>query len=288
MKTIYNLANIKKLAEMVELHDNINFKCAINNIDDLIYFTNNRKKSLVQISIECNNLEAYKLIINHKSIVGSHFNDHQYFWIYHVFNKYEKYKSLMNEQYINELNKTNILFSSVIINYIRSVDVLTKIIDKINYKYNDTTLEYTLQTILFNNNNEIREYMLDRLLTEKKQYMMINSNEILLNLLQYPNNENSLNILKKHNIEITRCDNKPSILFTHYYLYFSDCYYEDNLLNINNYKTKYFSFDIMTLIFVIDNLESLRKKFKEYHDDNYELFNHFVKHIMIKNYYNNG
>ena len=58
MKTIYNLTNIRKLAEMVELHDNYNFKCAINKIDDLNYFTNG-KKSLIKISVECNNLEAY-------------------------------------------------------------------------------------------------------------------------------------------------------------------------------------------------------------------------------------
>ena len=65
-----------KLKNMIELHDNIIFGKVINQIDDIyIYdYFENHVISIVGIAVICNNLEAFTLIINHKSMVNRHFN----------------------------------------------------------------------------------------------------------------------------------------------------------------------------------------------------------------------
>jgi hypothetical protein len=283
MSKIYTVANSKKLNKMVELHDNITFKDTIDKIDDLDYFVEHYNKPLIITAILCNNCEAFKLIINHKSMFSKKYEQcyiaFEETWMFYIFDRYLKNKCITTENFINELTKTNMTVEFAIIKYIPTVEIFKKIIHMIDMK---TIYGGFGMFELKNKENDFIEFLMEYLLAEKKELFTDNIKSAILNIaLDRKNSNKILDLLKNDNFDITKKDEGiPSIFYN--YEYFKDCHYDLNLLDrimISNISMCVsFSYN---LNYIIDNLELFRKNFKECHDDKYELLNKFIFNEIV-------
>jgi hypothetical protein len=227
----------------------------------------NKKKyikytTLLYYSIYCNNYEAFTYIINHEKFNSKLIN--HYDWLEIAIRKY------MNNdtKYLDDLIKTKM---KIIINYkylieCTDIEYLKIIMNKFNIEYDI----YKLFSCAIDNNRFLLlfEYVLQH---SKDRCIGGTFGDYILSVCIQKNDVRILELLKKYNIDLRMCYNRPSILYEYNsyetFKFFVDegYYYEINLFKYIN--------GINILFRVINNFELISKFFNEVYDDKFEFFN---------------
>ena len=292
------MSSIKKI---IELHDNQKLKYIINdNFDAHNYCIkiNNNNMSYIEFAVYCNNFEAYLMFINHK--LNKNFTPDD-IWLRTVFKRYESQKNYNNTRYLDELLKLNVSFNLCNFIYCYNIETVNKFMELKIIDTSDPEEYFLLVDSLYDKNIiniDVELFFIEWYLTNKPKLL---EDEIIYDYILDPaiyyGKIKVLELLLKYNIDIKYCDNLPSIFHHNFnkknkdfvdYLLNKIYFYEENLLNKLWFVSSlgyYFEFGKLDLFYIIDNFHQIKKYFREAHDNNYELLNHFLSFLITYNGY---
>jgi hypothetical protein len=293
---------MNSIKKIIELHDNQKLKYIINDNFDAYNFcikVNKNFMSYIEFAVYCNNFEAYIMFINHK--LNKKFTPDD-IWLRTVFKRYESQKNYNNTRYLDKLLNLNVIFNPCNFIDCYNIETVKKFIELKIVDTSDPEEFFILVDSLYDNNIiniDIELFFIEWYLTNKPELLdndVINDN--ILDPAIYHGKIKVLELLLTYNIDIKYCDNIPSIIQHNFtkknkkfidYLLSKNYFYEENLLNKGWFVSDlgyYFEFDKFDLFYIIDNFHQIKKYFREAHDNNYELLNHFLSFLITNNGYN--
>lgn len=279
------MTSFKRMYEMIELHNNIELKNAINTHSKFDPLDSKCSKNYFYAAVYCNNFEAFKLLINHPKFDMKANKNIE--WIQLILNKY-MYNSIENCRYLDELLKLNIKFQPLIVKYCKDIFIVDKIIHNI-----DNSKPHELITSIFNSYNSdpptnIQNYILEFVFNNYPGILFkdfVDSN--ILHTCIAKGNIGIIETLINNNVNVKTCLGIPIILIflnnsklnlvdLDYYVS-KEYFYEENLLDIKWYTHKIYQFNKME--FLINNFETFKKCFRHAKDDLYEFTNLIINSI---------
>ena len=229
------MKEFKKIYELIENFNNNELSNVINSIHKFNPNIIKNNKSLLYISVYCNNFEAFLMLIHHKNF------DKQLFLSYDIslqiiLTRCSNNNSNEATKYLTELLNLNIKFNPLYIKFCTNYNFCLQIL---NYFDFDNILSILL-ILIRNNNKEITLYIFEYLLVNHID--KINQDIISKFLANHRADDvifysELFDLLIKYNIDISITDNIPSIIyFLHQknifdYFVNKKYYYNDNLLD---------------------------------------------------------
>lgn len=279
------MTSFKRIYEMIELHDNIELKTAIQIHKKFDPFDTKGKRNYLYASVYCNNFDAFKILINHPNF-DMQLNKN-YDWIQLIFNKYGNC-SVENCRYLDELKKLNIKFSPVALKFCKDKHFVLQIINNI-----DTSKPYDLITAIFPStvSTQIQNLILQFVFSAFPGTLFkdfIDSNILYPSIIK--GSASTIETLIKNNIDVKTClgipiimsffKNSGCLIKTDLDYYTSkEYFYEENLLDKKWYSPMLFD-PLNKMEFLINNFETFKKCFKYVNDDTYEFTNIIINNIL--------
>lgn len=304
-----------QIVKMIEYHANPDLITIINSDKNFNPNGSLRKNSYLSYTVNNNNFEIFKAIINHPKFITLN-NSVLSYCIQKILKRVDMADIIENRRFLIEVNKINYQFKLDDISTINSINLFLEIfnsIDKNNFQEllvlcNKQNINPHIFEIIFN-------YLKDNfnnLLTKDKideyfLYPAISSffgSEYILNIF---------NILHKSNYDLSMCKNEKSIIsiikdsvygynkktikiFKKFNITYDDNFVNDIYkfgYNYNMYGEKQMRFIIRVLLFLKNNFDDIKTIYKTINFNTFKIesmfmINYFLTFKYIGNGYNTG
>lgn len=309
------MASSTQIVNMIEYHSNPDLITIINS--DKKFNPNGflRKNSYLSYTVNNNNFEIFKAIINHPKFVTLN-NSVLTNCIQKILKRVDMADIIENRRYLIEVNKINYQFKLNDISSINSINLFLEIfntIDKNNFQ--DILVLCNKQNINPHIFEIIFDYLKDNfnnLLTKDK----IDDYFLFPAISSYFGSEyvlNVLNILHKSNYDLSMCKNEKSIIsiikenvygynkktikiFKKFNITYDDNFVNDIYkfgYNYNMYGEQQMRFIIRVLLFLKNNFDDIKTIYKTINFNTFKIesmfmINYFLTFKYIGNGYNTG